>query len=94
MNNKQIEKIELLLTLVRMKNEVKEAVRLLCSDSNIGVREASRMAGVSSATSVSLAMKRLTEINETINKLHAYKKVEIQRLKIKQNEDENTNQTS
>ncbi|MBE3871489.1 hypothetical protein HJ160_22350 [Vibrio parahaemolyticus] len=74
MNNKQIEKIELLLTLVRMKNEVKEAVRLLCSDSNIGVREASRMAGVSSATSVSLAMKRLTEINETINKLHAYKK--------------------
>ncbi|HCM1204677.1 TPA: hypothetical protein N2883_004339 [Vibrio parahaemolyticus] len=90
MNNKQIEKLELLLTLVRMKAEVKEAVRLLCSNSAIGVREASRMAGVSSATSVSLAMKRLTEINETINKLHAYKEVEIKRLKNKQ-EDENTN---
>ncbi|TOA21079.1 hypothetical protein CGK32_19705 [Vibrio parahaemolyticus] len=91
MNNKQIEKLELLLKLVRMKAEVKEAVRLLCSNSAIGVREASRIAGVSSATSVSLAMKRLTEINETINKLHSYRNVEIQRLKIKQNEDENTN---
>ncbi|HCG9364968.1 TPA: hypothetical protein NJ666_004454 [Vibrio parahaemolyticus] len=83
------EKIELLMSLLRMKSEMKQAVRLVCLNKKTSIYAASKKFGVSRSALLS-ALDSLLRVDQTVEALHKYKSVEIKRLKNKQ-EDENTN---
>lgn len=83
------EKIELLMSLLRMKDDMKQAVRLVCIDDKMSVYAASKEFGVSRSALLS-ALESLSKVDKTVEALHKYRNVEIKRLKNKQ-EDEDTN---
>ncbi|EIO4083906.1 hypothetical protein LQK65_004388 [Vibrio parahaemolyticus] len=83
------EKIELLISLLRMKSEMKQAVRFVCQNERTSIYAASKEFGVSRSALLS-ALDSLFRVDQTVEALHKYRNVEIKRLKNKQ-EDEDTN---
>lgn len=83
------EKIELLMSLLRMKDEMKQAVRFVCQNERTSIYAASKEFGVSRSALLA-ALESLLRVDQTVKALHKYRNVEIKRLKNKQ-EDENTN---
>ncbi|ENS1920537.1 hypothetical protein ACEZTB_004639 [Vibrio parahaemolyticus] len=81
------EKIELLMSLLRMKDEMKQAVRLVCIDDKMSVYAASKEFGVSRSALLS-ALESLSKVDKTVEALHKYRNVEIKRLKNKQEDED------
>ncbi|OWT85930.1 hypothetical protein BGM05_23210 [Vibrio parahaemolyticus] len=77
------------MSLLRMKDDMKQAVRLVCIDDKMSVYAASKEFGVSRSALLS-ALESLSKVDKTVEALHKYRNVEIKRLKNKQ-EDEDTN---
>ncbi|EPB0619512.1 hypothetical protein ABJY94_23535 [Vibrio parahaemolyticus] len=81
------EKIELLMSLLRMKSEMKQAVRLVCLNKKTSIYAASKEFGVSRSALLS-ALDSLLRVDQTVEALHKYRNVEINRLKNKQEDED------
>ncbi|EHA6961811.1 hypothetical protein JMC51_004310 [Vibrio parahaemolyticus] len=81
------EKIELLMSLLRMKDEMRQAVRLVCIDEKMSVYAASKEFGVSRSALLA-ALESLLRVDQKVEALHKYRNVEIKRLKNKQEDED------
>lgn len=81
------EKIELLMSLLRMKDEMRQAVRLVCLNKKTSIYAASKKFGVSRSALLA-ALESLLRVDQTVEALHKYRNVEIKRLKNKQEDED------
>ncbi len=84
---KHEEKIELLMSLLRMKGEMKQAVKLVYLNEKTSIYAAAKEAGVSRSALLA-ALESLSKVDQTVEALHKYRNVEIKRLKNKQEDED------
>ncbi|EGR1619167.1 hypothetical protein D6L35_23030 [Vibrio parahaemolyticus] len=84
---KHEEKIELLMSLLRMKGEMKQAVKLVYLNEKTSIYAAAKEAGVSRSALLA-ALESLLRVDQKVEALHKYRNVEIKRLKNKQEDED------
>lgn len=70
-----------------MKDEMRQAVRLVCIDEKMSVYAASKEFGVSRSALLA-ALESLLRVDQKVEALHKYRNVEIKRLKNKQEDED------